>query len=180
MAIILKISQDQTFLAPADWATFIKQGKAQGTIEEAMVEFAADTTLEVRSKTRLDDVVSLVAPRVEVQRGETWMLLERGQMTSTSVSHGNIKRCRGVYAVDYALLAGNSLLSGKAGTEVLQKHPHPTINSCGAWDGGVLLGVLIEAGNQHECSSPRNVSYEPGCDAPCVYARTNSSFDTNA
>jgi hypothetical protein len=64
MAIILKRSQDQIFLAPADWATFIKQGKAQGTIEEAMVEFAVDATLEVRRKSRLDDVISLVAPRV--------------------------------------------------------------------------------------------------------------------
>jgi hypothetical protein len=38
MAIILKRSQDETFSAPAEWATFINQGKAQGTIEEAMVE----------------------------------------------------------------------------------------------------------------------------------------------
>jgi hypothetical protein len=29
MAIILKRSQDETFSAPAEWATFIKQGKAQ-------------------------------------------------------------------------------------------------------------------------------------------------------
>jgi hypothetical protein len=50
MAIILKRSQDQTF-----W------------IEEAMVEFAVDTTLELRINTRLDDEVSLVATRVEVQ-----------------------------------------------------------------------------------------------------------------
>jgi hypothetical protein len=42
MAIILKRSQDQTFSATAEWATFIKQGNAQGTIEEAMVELAAD------------------------------------------------------------------------------------------------------------------------------------------
>jgi hypothetical protein len=42
MVIILKISQDETFSAPAEWYTFIKQGKAQGKIEEAMVEFAAD------------------------------------------------------------------------------------------------------------------------------------------
>jgi hypothetical protein len=76
MAIILKRSQDQTFLAPTEWATFIKQGKAEGTIEEYMVEFVADTTLEVRSKTRLDDVVSMVAPRVEMQTDETWMLPE--------------------------------------------------------------------------------------------------------
>jgi hypothetical protein len=76
MAIILKRSQDQTFSAPEEWATFIKQSKAQCTIEEAMVEFLADTTLEVRRKTRLDDMVSLVAPRVEVQTYETWMLPE--------------------------------------------------------------------------------------------------------
>jgi hypothetical protein len=41
MAIILKRSQDETFAAPADWANFIKQDKAQCTIEEAMVELAA-------------------------------------------------------------------------------------------------------------------------------------------
>jgi hypothetical protein len=78
MSIILKRSQDQTFSSPTEWATFVKQGKAQGPIEGAMVEFAADTTLEVRGKTRLDDVVSLVAPRVEVQTDETWILPERG------------------------------------------------------------------------------------------------------
>jgi hypothetical protein len=44
MVIILKISQDETISAPTEWATFIKQGKAEFTIEEAMVEFAADTT----------------------------------------------------------------------------------------------------------------------------------------
>jgi hypothetical protein len=77
-----------------------------------MVDFAAD-------------VVSLVAPGVEVQTDETWMLPERGQMTSTTGSHGNIKRCRGVHAIYYALL------DGKSGNEVLQKHPHPTINSPG-------------------------------------------------
>jgi hypothetical protein len=32
MAIILKRSQDQTFSAPAEWATFINQGKTHGTI----------------------------------------------------------------------------------------------------------------------------------------------------
>jgi hypothetical protein len=42
-----------------------------------MVDFAADTTLEVRRKTRLDGVVSLVAPGVEVQTYRTWMLPER-------------------------------------------------------------------------------------------------------
>jgi hypothetical protein len=77
MAIILKRSQDQTFSSPPECATFIKQGKAQGTIDEAMVEVAKDTTLEVRRKTRLDDVVSLVSPRMEVQTDETWMLPER-------------------------------------------------------------------------------------------------------
>jgi hypothetical protein len=80
----------------------------QGTmqIEESMVDFAEDTTLEGRRKTRLDDVVSLVAPGVEVQTDETWMLPERGQMTSTTGSHGNIKMCRGLHVIDYALLDG--------------------------------------------------------------------------
>jgi hypothetical protein len=95
-----------------------------------MVEFAVDTTLEVRRKTRLDDEVSLVAPRVEVQADEMWMLPERGQMTSTVGSHGHIKMCRGVHAVDCALLAG------KSGINVLQKHPHhpngQPKGSCGA------------------------------------------------
>jgi hypothetical protein len=77
MAIILKRSQDQTFLVSAEWANFINQGKAQGIIEEAMVDFVADTTLEVRRKTWMDDVVSLAAPRVEVQMDETWVLPER-------------------------------------------------------------------------------------------------------
>jgi hypothetical protein len=45
---------------------------------------------------------------------------------------------------------------------------------------GILLGVSIEAGKQAECSSPHDVSYEPGCDAPCVYVRTKSYSDTNA
>jgi hypothetical protein len=110
------------------------------------VEFAEDTTLEVRRKTRLDDVVSLVAPRVEVQTDETWMRLEQGQIKSTTGSHGNIKSFRGVHAIDY------ELLDVKSGTEVLQKHPHPTINSRGG-------GVSIEAGNQREFSSPCDVSY---------------------
>jgi hypothetical protein len=130
----------KTFSSPAEWATFIKQGKAKCAIEEAMVEFVADTTLEVRRKTRLDDVVSLVAPRVEAQKDETLMLPERGQMTSTTGSHGNIKRCRGVYAIDYEFLDGNS------STEVLQKHPHPTIHSFGGRKGWVRLGVSIETG----------------------------------
>jgi hypothetical protein len=60
-----------------------------------MMDIAADTTLEVRRKTRLDDVVSLVAPGVEVQLDETWMLPERGKLTSTSGSNWNIKRYRG-------------------------------------------------------------------------------------
>jgi hypothetical protein len=92
MAIILKRSQEETFSAPSEWITFINEGKAKGTIEGAMVDFTADTTLEVRRNTWLDDVVSLVAPWVEVQRDRTWTLPERGQMTSTTGSHGNIKR----------------------------------------------------------------------------------------
>jgi hypothetical protein len=68
-----------------------------------------------------------------------------------------------VHVIDYVLL------DGKAGTEVLQKHPRPTINSRGGREGWVSLGVSIEAGNQLECSSPCDVRYEPGCDAPCVY-----------
>jgi hypothetical protein len=56
---------------------------------------------------------------------------------------------------------------------VLQKHSHhPTgkpKGSCGAQDGGVLLGVSIEAGNQHEYLIPYVVSYEHGCDVPCMY-----------
>jgi hypothetical protein len=55
-----------------------------------------------------------------------------------SLTHNNfenIKRCRGVHAIDY------SLLDGKSGTEILQKHPHPTINSLGAQEGWVSLGV---------------------------------------
>jgi hypothetical protein len=68
-----------------------------------MVEFVVDTILEVRRKTRLDDVVSLVAPRVEVQTDETWMLTERGHRASTTGSHWSIKRCRGVHTIDYAL-----------------------------------------------------------------------------
>jgi hypothetical protein len=103
-----------------------------------MVDFAADTTLEVRRKTRLYDVVSLVAPGVEVQTDRTWTLPEIGHMTSTTGSHGNIKRCRGVHSIYYALL------DGKSGTEVLQKHPHHPIGSCGARDGDVLLGVSDE------------------------------------
>jgi hypothetical protein len=94
MAIILKRSQDQTFSASVEWTTFIKQCKAEVTIEEDMVEFAVDTTLEVRRKTRLDDEVSLVSPKVEVQADETWMLTwilhERVQMTSTVGSHGHV------------------------------------------------------------------------------------------
>jgi hypothetical protein len=85
-------------------------------------------------------------------------------MTSTTGSHGNTKRCRGVYAIDYALL------DVKSGIEALQKHPQ----------GWVLLGVSIGAGKQPECSSSHDVSYEPGYDAPCVYVRTKSYYDTNA
>jgi hypothetical protein len=68
-------------------------------------------------------------------------------MTSTVGSHGNVKGFRVLHAVYYALLAG------KSGTDVFHKHPHhPTgqpKGSCGARDGGVLLGVSIETGNQH-------------------------------
>jgi hypothetical protein len=35
MAIILKRIQEETFSAPAEWVTFIKQGKAQGTRHKA-------------------------------------------------------------------------------------------------------------------------------------------------
>jgi hypothetical protein len=63
-------------------------------------------------------------------------------MTSTTGSHGNIKSFRVVYAIDYALL------DVKSGTEVLQKHPHPTINSRGGGEGWVSLWVSIEAGKQ--------------------------------
>jgi hypothetical protein len=146
----------------------------QGTIEEAMVDFAADTTLEVRRNTRLDDVVYLVAPGVEVQTDRTWTLPERGHMTSTTGSHRNIKRCRGFHAID------NELLDENPGTKVLQKHPHHPIGSYGARDGGVLLGVSIEDGKQLECSSPHYVSYETGYDFPCVYVQTKSYCDTNA
>jgi hypothetical protein len=78
------------FSAPVEWANFIQQCKAEVPIDESMVEFATDT-------------VSLVAPMVEVQAGETQMLPERGHMASTDGSHGHIKRCRGVYPVDCAL-----------------------------------------------------------------------------
>jgi hypothetical protein len=79
----------------------------------------------------------------------------------------------GPHAIDYALL------DRKSGTEVLQKHPHPTINSCGHRGGWVSLGVSVETGNQLECLSPCDVIYEPGCDSPCVYTRTKSYSDTN-
>jgi hypothetical protein len=62
-------------------------------------------------------------------------LPERGQMTSTTGSHGNIKSCRGVHVIDYALL------DGKSGTEVLQKHPHHPIGSCGAREGYSSRGL---------------------------------------
>jgi hypothetical protein len=105
-----------------------------------VVDFTAQTTLEVRRKKRLDDVVSLVAPGVEVQTDRTWTLSERGQITSTTGSHGNIKRYRGAHDIDYVLLDVN------AGTEALQKHPHPTVNSRGGREGWVILGISIEAG----------------------------------
>jgi hypothetical protein len=109
MAIILKRSQDKSLSAPVEWDTFIKQGKAEVMIEEAMVEFSVDTNLEVRRKKRLDDEVSLVAPNVEVQADETWMLPEGGQIRSTVGSHGYVERCRGVYDVDYALSAESQI-----------------------------------------------------------------------
>jgi hypothetical protein len=79
-----------------------------------------------------------------------------------------------VHAIYYVLL------DGKSGTEVLQKHPYPTINSRGGRDGVVSLAVSIEAGKQLECSIPHGVSFEPGCDAPCVFVRKKSYSDTNA
>jgi hypothetical protein len=79
-----------------------------------------------------------------------------------------------VHDIDYALL------DGKSGTESLQKHPQPTINSRGGREGWLLLWVSIETGKQLECLSPHDVSYGPVCDAPCVYVRTNSYSDTNA
>jgi hypothetical protein len=57
-------------LDPVEWASVIKQGKAELTLEDFMV-FAVDITLEVRRNTRLDDEFSVVAPRVEVQADET-------------------------------------------------------------------------------------------------------------
>jgi hypothetical protein len=95
-------------------------------------------------------------------------------MTSTTGSYENIKRCRGVHAIDYAFL------DVKSATEVLQKHQHPTINVHGGQEGWVSLGVSIEAGKQLECSSTHDVSYETGCDSPCVYVQTKSYSDTNA
>jgi hypothetical protein len=81
---------------------------------------------------------------------------------------------QGSACIYYALLDGNS------GTKVLQKHPHPTINSRGGREGWVLIRVSIEAGKQLECSSPHDVSYEPSYDAPYVYVRTKSYSDTHA
>jgi hypothetical protein len=136
-----------------------------------MVEFSADETLEVERNTLMEDEVSLVSPRVEVQVDETRILTERGQMTSTARSHGHVKKRR-LYAVDYALSAG------KSGTDVSQ--PHHPIGSCGARDGGVLVGGKITAGG-HECSRPHDVSYESGCDNDlCVIAGTIFYSDKNA
>jgi hypothetical protein len=73
-----------------------------------------------------------------------------------------------------------TFLDGNPGTEVLQKHPHPTINSIGGREGWVSLGVSIEVSKQLECSSPHDVSYEPGCDSPCMYVQTKSYSHTNA
>jgi hypothetical protein len=115
--------------------------------------------------------VSLVAPRVEVQADETRMLPERGQMKSTSGSHGHI-HSRGVYSVDYALSAG------KSGTNVSK--PQHYIGSCGARDGGVLLGVRILTIG-HECSMPHYVIYEPDYDNDlCVTVGTKSYSEKNA
>jgi hypothetical protein len=52
----------------------------------------------------MEDEVSLVAPRMEVQADETRMLPERVQMTSTDGAHGHIKRCRGFYLGSRVLL----------------------------------------------------------------------------
>jgi hypothetical protein len=144
MTIILERSQVETFSSPTEWATFIRRGNVDVTIEAAMAELAVDTTLELRQKSQLDHEVSSGAPWMEVQMDETWMLHERGIMTSTAESHGHVKRCRGLHVIDYALLDGNS------GTKFLQKHPHPTINSHGGWEGWVSIGVSIEAGNKLE------------------------------
>jgi hypothetical protein len=76
MAIILERSQVETFSAPTEWATFIRRGNVDVTIEVAMAEFAVDTTLEVRPKTHLDDEVSLGAPWMEVHMDEIRMLRE--------------------------------------------------------------------------------------------------------
>jgi hypothetical protein len=105
------------------------QGNVYVTIEAAMAEFAADTTLEVRWKSQLVDEVSSGSTWMEVHTDETRMLCERGMMTSTVESHGHVKRWRGLHVIYYALLDGNS------GTEVLQKHPHPIINSRGGREG---------------------------------------------
>jgi hypothetical protein len=59
-------------------------------------------------------------------------------------------------------------------------HTTPLGNLKGHVVLGVLLGVSVEAGNKHECLIPCYVSYEPICDAPCVYERTESYFHTNA
>jgi hypothetical protein len=67
MAIILKGSQAEMFLATEELATFIQRCKSEVTIDEAMVYFKADETLEVRWKKMTEDEVSLVAPRLEVR-----------------------------------------------------------------------------------------------------------------
>jgi hypothetical protein len=58
-------------------------------------------------------------------------------MTSTTGSHGNIKRFRVVHVIYYAFL------DVKSGTEALQKHPHPNINFRGGREGWFLLGVCV-------------------------------------
>jgi hypothetical protein len=88
MAIILVRRQVETFSAPEEWATFIRQGNVDVTIEAAIGEFTVDTTLEVRRKSQLDDEVFSGAPWMEVHTDETRMLREQGTMTSTVESHG--------------------------------------------------------------------------------------------
>jgi hypothetical protein len=135
MAIILRRSQLKRFSAPEEWVTFIGWHKAEIPIEEARVELVADETKKVGRKIWLEDKVVLIVPRVELQADETPMLTQRGKMTSTAGSHGHINS-RGV---DYALL------DDKYGAHSSKLH-HPTgkpKGSCGAQDGGVLLGEKL-------------------------------------
>jgi hypothetical protein len=62
-------------------------------------------------------------------------------------------------------------------------HTTPLVNLKGHMVLGIgvfFYGVSIEAGNQRECSSLHDFSYEPDCDVPCVYALSKSCFDTHA